>query len=175
MTTFEPLTTRSTIRVGFARTDSEWADAGRLVGELVDWLARVVQLDAQASQHDSTEELSSLRDFYSTPAGSMVLGYVNGIAAGTSGVHMMDAETAELRRVWVTPSARGAGIAPLMLESALQAARELGARRVWLETAADHMQKAITMYTRAGFRPISDYSDLRSAVPSAISLGLDLY
>ena len=174
MSSVKTLTMRPRLCIGSSSSEDEWADAARLIGEHVAWLAAALQLDARANQHDAIEELESLPAFYREPAGRLLLGYVNGAASGTTGVYMMDASTAELRRVWVTPAARGNGLAPVMLHAAIEVARDLGAKRVWLETSVGHMDTAITMYTRAGFRPIEDYSTLRDVLPSVLSLGLDL-
>lgn len=157
-----------------ATTPEEWGHARRLVNEMIDWLASAVGLNVRAHQHESNEELDSLDRFYQRPAGQLLLGYVEDVPSGTTGVHLIDAQTAELRRVWITPSARGCGLAPLLLQAAARTARDLGARRLWLETASGHMDKAIALYTRAGFRPIPAYSSLPEAMPGILSLGLDL-
>jgi GNAT superfamily N-acetyltransferase len=102
------------------------------------------------------------------------VGLVGGEPSGTAGVHLMDPETAELRRVWITPAARGNRLAPVMLQSAIDTARSLGARRMWLETASGHMDKAISIYRRAGFEPIPHYTSLPEALPGVVSLGLAL-
>ena len=174
MTPMESTLHRARLCIASPTIGVDWADAGRLVGEHIAWLEEVVHLDAAASQHDSTDELASLEAFYHEPEGRFLLGYLNGVASGIMGVHMMDGGTAELRRVWVTPPARGHGLAPVMLQAAIDAAKDLGARRIWLETASGYMDAAIAMYKRAGFREIPDYTDLREAVPTLVVLGLDL-
>lgn len=165
---------RTAIHVAPATTQQDWAHAKRLTGELVQWLAETLALDARVHQHDSNEELDSLATFYTPPRGEMLLGYVGGTPCGTSGVFMMDESTAELRRVWITPSARGHRLAPVLLQTAIESARRMGARRMWLETAQGHMDKAIAMYTRAGFRPVPKYSTLSDNIPNILTLGLDL-
>jgi len=165
---------RTEIRVRPATNTEDWAHAKRLTGELVDWLAETLALDARAHQHDSNAELDSLATFYTPPRGEMLLGYIGGIACGTSGVFMMDERTAELRRVWITPSARGHGLAPVLLHTAIESARRMGARRMWLETAEGHMDKAIAMYARAGFQPVPKYSTLSDNIPNILTLGRDL-
>ena len=174
MSASRPASTRPAIRVSPPASESEWLDARRLTGELIAWLAEAVALDARTHQHDSNEELDSLRDFYQPPAGRFLVGYVGGVPAGTSGIYMMTPDTAELRRVWVTPGARGNGLAPALLEAAIATARELGARRIWLETAAGHMDTAIAMYRRAGFREVAPYSSLPETIPNILTLGLEL-
>jgi hypothetical protein len=68
MSASRPASTRPAIRVSPAASESEWLDARRLTGELIAWLAEAVALDARTHQHDSNEELDSLRDFYQPPA-----------------------------------------------------------------------------------------------------------
>ena len=165
---------RAEVRVAPATTDDDWAHAKRLTGELVRWLAETLALDARVHQHDSNAELDSLATFYTPPRGEMLLGYVGGMPCGTSGVFMMDGSTAELRRVWITPAARGHRLAPVLLRTAIESARRMGARRMWLETAEGHMDKAIAMYRRAGFRPVPAYSSLPDSIPNILTLGLEL-
>jgi GNAT superfamily N-acetyltransferase len=166
--------TSTAISVLAARTPVHWREAERLTGELIDWLASTVGLDARAHQHDSNPELDSLPEFYREPYGRMLLGFLDGVASGTTGVRMMGPGTAELRRVWVTPVARGNRLAPALLSGGIEAARSLGAERICLETASGHMDKAIAMYTRAGFRPIAPYSSLPETLPNILTLGLEL-
>jgi GNAT superfamily N-acetyltransferase len=163
-------------RVGVApvTTPEAWQHARRLISEHVDWLVDVLEMDILAYQHDSQEEIDSLETFYAPPEGRFLLGYVDDVPSGISGVHRMDRDTAELRRVWITPATRGNRLAPALLAAGIETARELGARSLWLETVGGHMDKAIGIYTRAGFRPIPHYSDLHESLPNVVSLGLDL-
>jgi GNAT superfamily N-acetyltransferase len=151
-----------------------WRHARRLVEEHIAWLTDDLGLDVRANQHDSEEELDSLAEFYALPHGRFLLGYVAGAPAGITGVHLMDGDTAELRRVWITPAARGNRLAPAMLQAGIETARSLGATRLWLETVSGHMDKAIAIYTKAGFRPIPHYSSLHETLANTVSLGLDL-
>jgi GNAT superfamily N-acetyltransferase len=148
--------------------------ARTLVSQLVDWLTATLDLDVRREQHDSDDELASLERFYAEPNGRLLLGFVDGQPAGTTGVHLMSPRTAELRRVWVTPNARGRGLASRLLDTGIETAKQFGAEAVWLETVAGHMDTAIRMYRRAGFRPIPPYSLLGETLPNALSLGLVL-
>lgn len=58
----------------------------------------------------------------------------------------------ELRKMYLVPVWRGRGQGRRLLEWALQRARELGFRRVTLETAAV-LKDAIALYERNGFTP----------------------
>jgi ribosomal protein S18 acetylase RimI-like enzyme len=93
---------------------------------------------------------------------------------GGCGVRMLDARTAELKRVYIDPDARGLGLAPRLMESVLLAARRMGAERVVLETHAPTMGKALSIYRRYGFRerlPYSDIGRLDGAVTMQLEIG----
>jgi len=84
------------------------------------------------------------------PTGRLLVGWYGGTAAGTAGVRLLDAETAELTRVFVHSDLRGRGGAPLLVAAAEEAARALGARRLVLDTR-DDLVEARALYTRLGY------------------------
>ncbi|WP_435643725.1 GNAT family N-acetyltransferase [Streptomyces sp. H49] len=84
------------------------------------------------------------------PTGRLLVGWYGGTAAGTAGVRLLDAETAELTRVFVHAGLRGRGGAPLLVAAAEEAARALGARRLVLDTR-DDLVEARALYTRLGY------------------------
>jgi GNAT superfamily N-acetyltransferase len=59
----------------------------------------------------------------------------------------------EMKRIYVTPAARGTGVAPALLAAADRAAAECGAARIVLQTG-DRQPAAVRMYQRAGYLPI---------------------
>ncbi len=61
-----------------------------------------------------------------------------------------DADTCELRKMYLLPAARGRGLGRRLLERCLAAARGFGYRRCYLETMAG-MDAAQQLYARAGF------------------------
>jgi len=73
--------------------------------------------------------------------------------AGCCGLYPEGDGTCELRKMYLEKEARGHGVGKRMLERALAFARGLGYRRVELETASV-LERAIAMYTAAGFRPL---------------------
>lgn len=82
----------------------------------------------------------------------------SGRAIGCGGVRLLDPETAEVKRLWVAPSARGAGAGRSLLCELEAAAVGLGARRAVLDTRVE-LAAAIRLYTRAGWRQVSPYND----------------
>ncbi|WP_320775027.1 GNAT family N-acetyltransferase [Streptomyces sp. CRN 30] len=84
------------------------------------------------------------------PGGLLLVGRFDGEAAGTVGVRLLDAATAELTRVYVDERLRGRGGAPLLVAAAEDAARALGARRIVLDTRGD-LVEARALYARLGY------------------------
>ena len=71
---------------------------------------------------------------------------------------MLDADTAEIKRMYVAPGARGRGIGWMILDSLQTEARRLGARRLVLETG-ERQPEAVALYTRAGFARIPAFGE----------------
>ena len=65
-----------------------------------------------------------------------------------------DADVCELRKMYFLRAARGMGAGSAMMTRCLQAAREVGFKRCYLETLSG-MDAAMRLYERAGFRRIS--------------------
>ncbi|MEU5664579.1 GNAT family N-acetyltransferase [Streptomyces longwoodensis] len=92
------------------------------------------------------------------PTGQLLVGRYEGTPAGSAGVRLLDAATAELTRVFVLPGARGTGGAALLVAAAERAARELGAARIVLDTRAD-LVEARALYARLGYTETGPHND----------------
>lgn len=90
------------------------------------------------------------------PTGQFVVGRHGGEAAACGGVVMLDAERAELTRVYVRPAFRGRRGASLMLNVLEEEAGRLGARRMVLNTRLDLIE-ARSLYLRHGYAEIPAY------------------
>src|SRR6476661_943511 len=64
--------------------------------------------------------------------GAFVVAYDDGIPLGCGAVRQLDQATAELKRMYVAPAARGQGIGRALLDQLEQEARRLGIRRLVL-------------------------------------------
>jgi len=71
---------------------------------------------------------------------------------GSVGVYATTSELCELRKMYLAPEARGRGWGLRLLHHALDRARELGFRRMWLETAHS-LVEAHRLYRKHGFEP----------------------
>jgi len=75
---------------------------------------------------------------------------------GGGGIAPLDGgedDTCELRKMYFLPQARGRGAGAAMMQRCLDAARNLGFRRCYLETLSG-MDAAMKLYERSGFRRI---------------------
>ncbi|MEU6458383.1 GNAT family N-acetyltransferase [Streptomyces sp. NPDC047065] len=84
------------------------------------------------------------------PRGRLLVARYGGEPAGSAGVRLLDATTAELTRVFVYEGMRGRGGAALLVRAAEDAARALGAFRMILDTRTD-LVEARTLYARLGY------------------------
>jgi putative acetyltransferase len=101
---------------------------------------------------DFDRELAQLPGAYAPPLGALLL--VRG--AGCVGLRPLDETTCEMKRLYVRPSARGAGVGRLLAEAAVAEARRLGYACMRLDTVPG-METAQALYTQMGFREIAPY------------------
>lgn len=91
---------------------------------------------------------------------------LDGKAVGCGGVAFDDG-FAEVKRMYVRPAARGAGVAQAVLARLEQEARARGYRHLMLETG-DELHRAIRLYERAGFRACDAFGQYRAMRPQQI-------
>ncbi len=77
-------------------------------------------------------------------------------AVGCGAVRRLDPATAEVKRMYVAPRARGARIGAGILAALEAEARALGVGRLVLETGA-RQPEAVALYRRAGFAEIPPF------------------
>lgn len=110
------------------------------------------------------EELRSLPGRYGPPWGRLLLEP----GCGCVGLQPLDARTAELKRLYVRPGARGTGAGRRLAAAAIDAARALGYRRLLLDTLPATMGPALALYRSLGFQPIPSWRE--RPTPGAIEL-----
>jgi GNAT superfamily N-acetyltransferase len=86
---------------------------------------------------------------------------------------MLDSDTAELKRMYMSPGARGKGLGRRLVAALETEARALGARRLVLETGV-RQASAIALYRATGFQPIPLYGEYCLSPDTSICLGKDL-
>jgi GNAT superfamily N-acetyltransferase len=86
----------------------------------------------------------------------------DGAALGCGGVRLLDPATAEVKRMWLHPSARGHGLGRELLAALETAAVELGAGRGVLDTF-EVLGPAMALYRNAGWQEVPAYNTNRQA------------
>jgi len=101
-------------------------------------------------------EVDWMHRAYSAPRSAYFVVEVDGAVIGGAGVAPLqggDADTCELRKMYVLPAGRGLGAGAALMARCLEAARGFGYRRCYLETLHG-MDAAMKLYERSGFRRI---------------------
>jgi DNA-binding MarR family transcriptional regulator len=91
-------------------------------------------------------------------AAVFVVASSDGMPAGCGGVQQLTATTGEIKRMWVHPAWRGAGLGSRLLRYLEAVASELGYQTIRLDTNGT-LTDAIALYERAGYHRIARYND----------------
>lgn len=91
------------------------------------------------------------------PRGRLLVAFDGGAAVGCGAVRVIAPGVAEIKRMYVSPRARGRGLGRTLLGELERAAAGLGCGTVRLDTMAA-MTEAAGLYRSAGYEPIADYN-----------------
>lgn len=101
-------------------------------------------------------ELAELPGRYAPPSGEILLAESDGHWLGCVALRELAPQIAEMKRLYVRPTARGLGLGRLLTQAILDAARDHAYRAIRLDTLAT-MESAIRLYESLGFRDIKPY------------------
>jgi GNAT superfamily N-acetyltransferase len=104
--------------------------------------------------------------------GAFLIAYCNGKPIGCGAVRKLDSDTAEIKRMYVAPEARGGGIGKRILLALEEETRRLGVRRLVLETG-ERQHEAMALYARFGFARIPAFGEYVDS-PLSVCLGKNL-
>jgi GNAT superfamily N-acetyltransferase len=107
---------------------------------------------------DPGSALDDASDSYNPPAGAFVVALVGTEVVACGALQRLDERTAEVKRMWVSPLARGRGLGRRLLAHLEQLASEAGCTRVVLDTNGT-LTEAIAMYQRHGYAEVAPYND----------------
>lgn len=147
------------------QSPEQWGEARRLVEEYA------ASLGVDLSFQGFEQEIERLPSEYGPPAGAFFLAAEEGRCLGCIALHRFGEQVGEIKRLYVVPAERGRGIARALIERALATARELGYRRVLLDTLPS-MKEARSLYLSMGFKPTAPYRF--NPVPGTAFLELEL-
>jgi DNA-binding MarR family transcriptional regulator/GNAT superfamily N-acetyltransferase len=92
------------------------------------------------------------------PSGLFLLARLDGQALGCAALKRIAAGVGEIKRMWVSPSARGLGIAQRLLDALEHHAGTMGMTTLRLDTNRT-LTEARALYARNGYREIPAYND----------------
>ncbi len=119
-----------------------------------------------------SQELASLPGVYAPPKGELLLAKRGDHVLGCIALKPLELpHTAEIKRLFVRPQARGKGVGKALIEVILKTARQLGYGEIKLDTLPE-MEGAIALYKANGFVPIPPYGS--HPYPGLVTLGLKL-
>lgn len=111
-----------------------------------------------AAGFDPSLSLSADARELTAPHGALIVARLHGAAMGCVALKFHGKAAAELKRMWVSGSARGLGVGRRLLAEAERHARTSGAKAVRLETN-DALKEAIALYRQAGYIEVAPFSD----------------
>ena len=153
------------VQISAATSAADFAAARQLFREYADSLG--FDLDFQ----DFETELATLPGEYKPPMGALLLARQAGDVLGCVALRRLDDATCEMKRLYVRPDGRSAGVGRALAEAAITAGARAGYRRMWLDTVPS-MAAARALYRSLGFREIGPYRF--NPIPGTSFLELEL-
>ncbi|MFI5485374.1 GNAT family N-acetyltransferase [Micromonospora echinaurantiaca] len=109
---------------------------------------------------------------FEPPDGAFLIARLDGQPVGCGGWRSHGEGTAELKRMYTAPAARGRGVARALLAAVERSAREQGRKRLILE-CGDRQPEAIGLYTSTGYERIPNFGFYKDE-PGCLSFGRTL-
>lgn len=139
------------MKIAQAASAEEIRQIRELFEEYVAWLG--INLCFQ----NFDKEVAELPGDYAPPAGRLLLAKENDEVAGCIALRSIGEEFCEMKRLYVRPQFRGRKVGLTLTEKIIAEARNIGYKRMRLDTLPGKMDQAIAMYRRLGFKNIEPY------------------
>ncbi len=134
------------------------SDAQRLIAALDAGLAELYPPEQRFGPNLKAQHLEDGR-------GTFLVARHDSRAVGCGAIRLLDARTAEVKRMYVEPDQRGKGVGRALLARLEASARQFGARRLVLETGS-HSPDALALYRRAGFTQVDCWGEYATSPTS---------
>ena len=136
-----------------AESEAQVTEARRLFREYEAWLG--MDLCFQGFE----AELGALPGKYAMPDGRLYLAYSDDKLAGCIAMRKLEDGICEMKRLFVRDGFRGQKIGIQLIETVIADAKEIGYKKMRLDTYPPKMGKAVSLYETHGFEPIPPYYD----------------
>ncbi len=118
------------------------------------------------------KELANLPGDYAPPDGRLLLAEHEGQLAACVALHKLEIGICEMKRLYLRPQFRGKGLGRILADRIVTEARQIGYRRMRLDTVEPVMKDAVAMYRRLGFKEIAPYCE--NPIAGALYMELEL-
>jgi putative acetyltransferase len=139
-----------TVLVRPAMSAGDIAEARRLLEQYE------ASLDVDLRYQGFEEELAGLPGAYAPPRGRLLLAVDGSAPAGCVALRPLGDDVGEMKRLYVSPAARGRRVGRLLAETVIREARLIGYCRMRLDTLPS-MKEALALYRALGFEEIAPY------------------
>lgn len=149
------------IEVSLATTPTQLDQVRSLIRGFVSWHRQrhhehLDLIDQYFDAKDFEYELESLPGKYGPPDGALLLAFWDGQPAGCVALRKMDAQTCEMKRMFVYTQFQGKGIGRALAEALIREARAIGYSHMRLDTGIKQIE-AQKLYQSLGFESIEPY------------------
>jgi putative acetyltransferase len=118
------------------------------------------------------KELEGLPGHYAPPTGRLLLAAYDGQLTGCVAMRALEPGTCEMKRLYLRPQFRGKGLGRTLADRIIAEARQIGYRRMRLDTVEPVMKDAVAMYRKLGFSEIAPYRS--NPIAGAMYMELEL-
>jgi GNAT superfamily N-acetyltransferase len=133
--------------------DPRGDDARYCLGEYYAELARRFESGFDVSLSRDPEADDMIR-----PRGTFLVAMSDGLPVDCVGLKGTGSEIAEIKRLWVAPSARGLGVGRRLMDAVENAARDLTVKTLRLDTNRA-LPEALQLYRSTGWSEIDRFND----------------
>ena len=140
-------------RISIERTDPRSEAARYCLGEYYGELSRRFKGGFEVSLSRDPDAADMI-----APRGAFFVAMSDGLPLACVGLKGHGGETAEIKRLWVSPSARGLGIGRRLMDAAEEAARSLSIKLLRLDTNSA-LAEAGQLYRSTGWTEIERFND----------------
>lgn len=116
----------------------------------LEWIERFFVVEAK-----DREVLGNPHKYILEPGGAIFLATDGDTPVGAVALMLMDDGSVELAKMGVRPQAQGKGAGRMLVAAAVEGARAMGKKRVYIETNSV-LAPALKLYHDAGFRPLAN-------------------
>ena len=139
--------------IAIEEADPRGDDAKYCLGEYYAELGRRFERGFDVSRSRDPDAADMVR-----PRGAFLLAMSDGLPIGCVGLKGSSSEVAEIKRLWICPTARGFGMAKRLMHAVETVARELSVKTLRLDTNSA-LPEALKLYRTSGWVEIDRFND----------------